>query len=282
MKRTMLPILAALLAGAVLTVMTIPAGAQDASHAKADSDVTLQVAGLSVAKARPNDKYNRSMAFGLPTGTAVHFAIDGGTRYFIEMDKDRSQLTAFTDDKGTALAKPSKASAFGNKWMPFSPNISDDGNQVFFSVRSKKLPADGAKTLTVKGSFTLLAGKGEKNAKSEFTLKDGEAVRLGTIDATLENVKESSFGRTKAALTLKSNSSFAAIRSVVFHDTEGNEVKSRRMGTYSTGMFGKKTYGLSFGLEKDLRDKKITVKVTYFSKVENVVVNVDEKINLGL
>ncbi|MFW5817214.1 MAG: hypothetical protein ACOCWV_01640 [Planctomycetota bacterium] len=282
MKRTMLPILAALLVGAVLTVMTIPAGARDASDTQADSDVTLEVAGLSVAKPRPNDKYNRSMAFGLPRGTAVHFAIDGGERYFIEMDKDQSQLQTFTDDKGTVLAKPSKASAFGNKWMPFSPNISDDGNQVFFSVRSKKLPADGTKTLRVKGTFTLLAGKGEKNAKSEFTLKDGEAVKLGTIDATLENVKESSFGRTKAALTLKSNSSFAAIRSVVFHDTEGNEVKSRRMGSYSTGPGGKKTYGLSFGLEKELVGKKVRVKVTYFSKVENVVVNVDEKIDLGL
>ncbi len=281
MKRATFPILAVLLVVAGAAVI-VPAPAQNTSDAKANDDVTLQVAGLSVARARPNDEYNRSMAFGLPTGTAVHFAIDGGTRYFIEMDKDNSQLKTFTDDKGTVLAKPSKASAFGNKWMPFSPNISDDGNQVFFSVRSKELPADGAKTLTVKGSFTLLAGKDEKTAENQFTLADDEKVKLGTIDATLENVKKSSFGRTKAALTFKSNSSFAAIRSIVFHDAEGNEVKARRMGNYSSGIGGKKTYGLSFGLEEDLRDKKITVKVTYFNEVENVVIDLDETVTLGL
>jgi hypothetical protein len=278
MKRAALPISAALLAVAVLAGV-LPALAKD--NSKAD-EVSVSLAGLSVAKARPNDKYNRSMASGLPTGTAVYFAIDGGKRYFIQMDKDKSRLAAFKDDKGTVLAKPSKASGFGNNWMPFSPDISEDGNQVFFSVRSKKLPASGSKTLTVKGTFTLLAGKGEKSATATFTLADDEKVTLGAIEATLENVKKSSFGNSKATVTFKSNTSFASIRSITFQDAQGNEIKHRRMGSYSSGFAGKRTYGKSYGLEKDMLGKKVTVKVTYFSEVEEVPVQVDQAVSLGL
>ncbi len=274
---------AAILAAAGL-LCTLPAMAQDATG-KADpsAKIDLKVGGLSVARAREGDEFNRSMAAGLPVGTGVYMMAKSDEHFFIEMDKKNSKLSAFKDDKGTVLAKPGNATGFGqDNWMPFSPDISDDGHDVYLSIRSKKTPADDATAIDLKATLALIAGKDPKTDKVKVTLKTGEKVTLAGVQVTLQKVGEAKWGRSKVEVTFNSTESFAKIRELKFLGSGGNEIKSRRTGSSRIGAFGKTTYTQSYGLEQDVAGQAVTIQVDYFESLETVPVKIDKKITLGL
>lgn len=251
------------------------AAAQTAGKKKAKAAVSI--GGLSIARPVKGDKFGRSMAFGLQAGTNVSLRVSIPGLQIIELDRDVSMLRKFTDDKGTVLAKPGKGGGFKSWLGPFA-HIAEDGHSCAPSIRSAKLPVAGAARLTVDATLALVCGESPKTSKCEVALKQGAAVKLGPIDAKVSEIGKPQFGQMKAEVTFTSSRSFEAIRKLVFLDSGGKEIKSRRAGGGRTTIAGASTYSLSYGLARKV--DKVTIKVDYWGGIEKVSVPV--KLNFGL
>ena len=284
MKRIALPFVAAALGAIALTiVLALPSPkssvAADQGESRPAGDTKVKVAGLRVARPDKNDKYGGSMAFGLQTGVGVFVRIEQPGRQIIDLDEKASNLKAFTDDKGTVLGKPGKP-GFGDSWLSGFPHIADDHQSCTPEILSKKLPAAGARELTIQGTIALVVGSNEKTAKIETVLKKGKKVKLGPVDAEISEVGDPDWGDKKLVVTFRGSESFDAIREVIFKGPDGKVIESGGAGSSSMTMGSKSVYTRSFGLAKKV--DKVAIEIKYFDKLETVKVPLDLKVGLGL
>jgi len=261
-----------------LAAVSFSASADD--EKKADGKASIEAVGLTIAKAKPGDKFGGSYLIGRPAGVAIILRLVEPNRSIVALDAEASRLTSFVDDKGTDLSAPKKgASGFGSDWLGSFPDIGKDGHSCQFEVRGH-LPAKGAAKLSLRAEIVYRCGTGAETIASTTQLTKGAAFPFGPVNVTIDEVKDASWGQSKMTFTLKSDKTFEAVKSVTFLDAEGKEIKHSAMGSGRMG-FGKKfTYTRSFGLHRKV--EKVTVKVEYYSKIETVRMPLDLTVGVGL
>jgi hypothetical protein len=281
MKRIeMISVSALVVAVLVMGVLASHGSAADApAVTKTESKPSVIVGGLSIARAKKDDKFGRSMAFSMQAGTNVSLYVSMPGKTIIELDRNASKLTKFTDDKGTVLAEPGSAKGF-ESWLGSFPHIADDGHSCAPSVGSKKLPAAGASALIIDATLAFICGEAPKTVQSDVSLTKGTPVKLGTVAAKIRKVGEPSYGKMKSSVTFTSSQSFDTIRKLVFLDSAGKEIKSRGSGHGSSTFGSKKTYSRTYDLAKKV--DKVTIKIDYWGKIETVTVPVKLNVQMGL
>jgi hypothetical protein len=281
MKRIEMISVSVLVAGVlVMGVLTSHGSAADApAVTKTESKPSVIVGGFSIARAREGDKYNRSMAFGIQSGTNVSLYVSMPGKTIIELDKEASKLTKFTDDKGTVLAKPGSGKSY-ESWLGTRPPIGNDGHSCAPSVRSKKLPAAGSSALILDARLAFICGDQPETAQWDVSLTKGTPVKLGTVAAKISKIEEPTYGKMKLNVTFTSSQSFRTIHKLVFLDSAGKEIKSRGTGNGSSTFGSKKTYTRTYGLAKKV--DKVTIKIDYWGKIETVTVPVKVNVQMGL
>ncbi|HDY66088.1 MAG TPA: hypothetical protein ENH84_07660 [Phycisphaerae bacterium] len=292
--RRILPIflIAALVSGLIYAPLC---RAQDETGTKPqDPEVKVEVVGLSIAKGDPNDKFDRSVVRGLPRGTALHFAITDKTRFFTRFEKESAKIELFTDQKGTDLLKPS---ALNKAKMGLLPSVSDDHHTAMFSMTAPQTPAPGAKEIHFRGKVVVETGVDEKTEEQKrLLLKEGSEITVGPCLFKIKNIQ--AFGENNLQITLTSDKSHSAIKTIEFIGADGKKIKTRKTGQSSVGWDKNKTYDLYYSLtkekEKGPKDKTapkgaekmmselVTVRITYFTKVDKLEVPIDVKVGLGL
>jgi hypothetical protein len=267
---------------AAVLVMGVLAGHGSAADApaatKTESKPSVILAGFSIARPIKDDKYNRSMAYGIKPGTNVSLYVSIPGKTIIELDKEASKLTKFTDDKGTVLAKPGDGKS--QSWLsPFS-HIAKDGHSCAPSVRSKKLPASGASALIIDATLAFICGVQPELAQcDDVSLTKGTPVKLGMVAAKIKKISKPTYGKMKLNVTFTSSQSFDTIHKLVFLDPAGKKIKSRK--TSSSTTFGSpNTYTRTYQLEKEI--DKVTIKIDYWGKTETVTVPVLLNVQMGL
>jgi hypothetical protein len=282
MKRIKMISVAVLVAAVMVMGVLARHGSEANAQAapKTESKPSVIVGGLSIARAKKDDKFNRSMAFQIKAGTNVSLYVSMPGKTIIQLDRDASMLTKFTDDKGTVLAKPGSGKSFGS-WLGTFPHIADDAHSCAPSVRSKKLPAAGASALTIDATLAFICGDAPKTAQCDVSLTEGTAVKLGMVAANIIKVGKSTRGKMKFNVTFTSSQSFDSIRKLVFLDSAGKEIKSRYAGGGKHSAFGStSTYSKRYELEKKV--DKVTIKIDYWRKIESVTVPLKLNVGLGL
>ncbi len=243
----------------------------------------LIVAGLSVAKPDLKSPHGESLAKGLNAGTKVYFVLADKERLFTQLNKDESKLTSFVDDKGTNLleSKTKKKSRYGRRGGIDSwPKISKDGHSLQFSISGPGTPASGAKEILVKGKIVVELGGGEKTAEQkDVELRIGSEIKAGPAPMIISKLGKG-WGKWKFQIELETGSAYKAIKKIAFFDEAGKEIESNKSGWSSSGSKEKKKYNLTYNLLKMVN--KVTVKITYFSKLEKIAVPIDRKIGVGL
>ena len=281
MKRMKMISVSVLVAGVlVMGVLASHGSAADAPAAtKAESGPTVIVGGLSIARAKKDDKFGGSMVFGMQAGTNVSLYVSMPGKTIIELDRNASKLTKFTDNKGTVLAKPGSAKGF-ESWLGSFPHIAKDGHSCTPSVGSKKLPAAGASALSIDATLAFICGDQPETAQWDVSLTKGTPIKLGTVAAKIRKVGKPSYGKMKSSVTFSSSQSFGSIRKLVFLDSAGKEIKSRGSGNGSSTFGSKKTYSRTYDLAKKV--DKVTIKIDYWGKIETVTVPVKLNVQMGL
>lgn len=276
--------LGALMAAAPEAPTKAPAKAPAKARTKPAAKTKVSVVGLSIARAKPGDKYGRSMAGALSAGTHLYLQIVNDDKFFISLDKKGTTLEIFADDKGLELALPGPAERWELRWLGTTFNaISADGHTCSLSVKgTKRTPTPGSKTLNVKATVSILCGSDEKFAEQkDLPLKVGTKITVGPVPMTIKKVSEEKWGKEiKTRITLESNKSFDPIKQIKFFDADGKRIPGSRIGRGRHGMFGKYIYTRTISLSGKVDEA--TLKMAYFGKTEKLKVAVDVSVGLGL
>lgn len=273
MKRTVI------LASAGLVIVALVSGtlAVKASESGAGGWNVL-VAGLSIVRPDPAEKFGGSMVSGRPSGTEVHVRITTKALTFVRVNKEASTLQQFADDKGQTLAKPGPGE-FSGGWLAW-PKIADDGKRLQFQIASKKMPSAGAMKLLAKAKLAVLCGSGVKTSQQAATLKVGQKVAIGPIPVTIEKVGKPDWGDEKMAVAFKAQQSWAAIRKLTFIGPDGKEIESNVGSTMTSSFGGRQIVTKEYRLKEKV--SQVTIKTEYYEKIQPVTIPLNLNVGLGL
>jgi hypothetical protein len=244
----------------------------------------VEVVGLAVTKADPNSKFGESAVPGQMAGTHVHVRIAAPGKYLVGLDEEACALESFTDDKGTVLAKPGKGRQFGESWLWGFPRFSDDRQSCVVSIQSKACPAAGATAVKIKAGVAMLCGSQEKTAEQkDVALKAGTKVTAGPIPMEIASVEARSGGEPATEVRFKGEApeaDLAKLKGVTFLGADGKEIPSQSTGRMNMG--GDKKVSFEYGYELKGSPKQVTIKITWFDKVETLTVPVNATVGAGL
>lgn len=248
-------------------------------------DVKVEVAGLQVTgkgytAEGEKDGFNSVRAFSWHAGTRVGLLVTSSEKSIVRLDEDKSKVTSFTDDQETDFTKAK--GRFGKKGAEFGMSSeSDDGKAIVTHVESPGLPKKGAKALTLKGDIVVALASKSKEVKSGVTaLEKGTKLVVGENAFEIESAGKPDWGDEPLQITLKSSVSHKDFKGFHFYDAGGDKIESKRSSSGSMGMFGKRTYTVSFNLKKKV--DKVVLAVDAWSDLEVVKVPFDFTIGAGL
>jgi hypothetical protein len=216
----------------------------------------------------------------------------------IEMDQGKSRLKSMKDDRGTDLTPKGdrrRAQAIG--WV----FPAEDGRSMRFRLQNQNaIPARGATKITAKAELALVCGSDLKtDERKDVPLQDGAAANVGPLkmkiakvtELTPEPDKEKEGALIFAPARLKgARMSFRlttgkepegrymdCIRTITFLNAEGKEIRHKARSTWTYG-------GKAYMKEYDLARKvdSLTIRVSWFGKIETITVPVEVTAGLGL
>lgn len=249
-----------------------------------ETGVTVEAQGLRIVKP-PVGGDQKLRAFNWFPGTCISLLITSPQGGLLDIDRNASALTAFTDDKGKDLTKPEDEKQRFHRKAEFatSPTISEDGKACITEVKAPGVPTKGASLMTVTGKLTLVTA----TEKQEFTaegvaLKAGSEIKAGAIPFTIKEAAEPKWGSKDYpwSVTLVAKKDLTSIADIAFYDAAGKKVESSR-GSSSRMSFGSNvTITQTYRLKAKLDTAKVVV--TYWTDLKKVEVPVNLKVGVGL
>lgn len=223
----------------------------------------------------------KAAGFGTPnTGTRVAVRLDLVGQKLISIDREKSKVDSFTDDKNTDLLK---AAAAGGR-----PAKGTIGLERAFTNRSPNtvtflapgVPTRGATGVRIKGTLIAVVGKEEKEfKKKEVSLKDGIDLEFGTI-----KLLKSNFGGRDERGTRATYEGSRPIISIALLDSDGKEIASRSVETLGpppAAGLGRPRYRTTLMVTGEAVDN-CEIRVKYYNSTEEVKVPVDLQVGPGL
>lgn len=239
------------------------------------NDIKVSVAGISIARPKPNDEYGQSLVMGRSPGVEVHLRIESPTLHIIKVGESKGKTPKFTVVGGKALSAGERFSDFG-----FFSQIEEGGKAVTIPFSAAEIPPAGTGKLQVQGEIILTTGADPSTAEQKIVLKAGQKVTLGTIACEIEEVSEDSFGDAGTIVNFKSTQSLEMLQELAFVDEAGKEIESSGAGTSSFGFGGDMTYNTSYRLAG--KPENVVAKVKFFKSTKDIPVKIDRTISLGL
>ncbi len=239
------------------------------------TDVKVTVAGISIARPKPNDEYGQSLVMGRSPGVEVHLRFESPTLHIIKVGESKGKTPKLSVSGGKELSSGERFSDFG-----FFSQIDEDGKAVTIPFSAAEVPPSGTAKLQIQGEIILTAGADPTSAEQKILLKAGQKVTLGTIACEIEEVSEDSFGDAGTIVNFKSKQSLEMLQELTFADAAGKEIESSSAGTSSFGFGGDMTYNTSYRLAG--KPENVVAKVKFFKSTKDIPVKVDRTISLGL
>ncbi|HUW58456.1 MAG TPA: hypothetical protein VMZ92_17605 [Planctomycetota bacterium] len=272
----------------------------------ADRSVEVRLVGLEVTGGA-----NSSSISVEGSCTSLKFIAQRKGWHVIGIDKTSSRLVSFTDDNGTDLAAPYRRNVIRELatdiavdptnprgmlrtlrrkdptwWVMNEERTVRRGVPAYaFALASSRLPAKGARELTVDARVTFILSKGESTARrTDVDLTPGTILQFGTLQlhvvavpSDVEKPEGRCFGLQWAHPGLNLDKRIVAIR---FLAPDGAEIPSS-------------TFYSIFGWDEGNREtstnlyvlpeepEKVTVEVTWFEEDARVTVPVKVRSGLG-
>lgn len=255
----------------LLLLAAVPLHAQQAK---------IDVLGVSVGK-KLNDAQKAVFMF-TNEGTRLQMTISLPGRTFIGEARDECKFGQFTDDKGTDLFAPLGHAPDADDWLgSFGPKFTADGKLCGLQIEAPGLPAKDAKQLQFAGTLVLRCGMMPKTVEQKnVALKKGAKITAGPVPFQILKVTPAG---NETKFELKANKPLDRIIKVAFFDAAGKEIKNNIEGYESGSIFGNYEITQYYVLSRKMApNAAVTVKVTYFEKVENVTVPIKVEADLGL
>ena len=241
----------------------------------------LQVVGEGYAPESEGKKMGQELrAFNQSSGTKIALLVKSKGKTIIGMNEDDSNVVVFSDDKGTDFTKVKRR--FSRKSVGFGfPRLSEDGMALIAEVESSGIPQKGAQSVLLKGALLVSVASKSTLSKSEVTeLKKGVKLTVGEQSFEVTKSGKPQWGDDPWSIELKSNVSHKAFKAFKFFDAKGEEIKADKNGSSSMGMFGKRTYTVTFNFARKV--DKIVLGLDGWTDLEVVKVPFDVTVKVGL
>ena len=197
--------------------------------------------------------------------TSITLIVKQPDKRIVSIGFARTKITTFRDDKNT---DPKRLQRNRDLFMN-SATLFKDG-RISLDVKSNILPATGATKLFVKGAVALEVASDEKVLEEKnFKLQAGVTARLGPIQVESKGFQN---GQTQVDVYFTTN----ILKSVQFLDKNEKVLPMKRVGFGGFGVQFHENFALTGKIEA------VTVRVTYFSKTQTVIVPLDLSVGLGL
>ena len=250
----------------------------------ASAEVKMSVAGLQVVddgyKVEGEKGSAELRAFNWHRGTRVALLFKSEGKSIVKLDEKGSKLSVFGDGEGTDFMKAK--SRFSSKPYRFErSDASSDGKALLTTVETEGVPKRGAASIVMEGEASILmASKSELKKSKKVALKKGSKFVVGEHRFEILSVKKPDWGDDALQIELQSKVSHEDFKSIKFYDGEGKENESNQNGSSAMGMFGKKTYTVTFSLKRKV--KNLTMGLDTWTDLEVVKVPFSLKVGAGL
>lgn len=197
--------------------------------------------------------------FNWTRGTTVALLAHVSAGGLLYLDEDASEITSFTDEKGTDLLKGDSNSRPDFGW----PKVSEDGKACALEITSSVLPAKGATELRAEGTLVLVrATKKETHTVTGVALAKGTKFTVGNIQFEVTKAEDKSWPDIALDIKLKTDADLSAVAAIRFLDANKNEVPWKHLGSaMMTTPDGKTTSEIEFGLTQKREIVDIAVDV---------------------
>ncbi|MFT6862941.1 MAG: hypothetical protein ACJAVK_001502 [Akkermansiaceae bacterium] len=252
----------------------------------ASGQLDVSVAGLQVVgegytpEVADKEMFQELRAFNWKAGTKVALLVKSKGKTIIGMDEEGSTVTVFSDDKGTDFTKVKRR--FSNKSVGFGfPRLSEDGKALMAEVETAGIPQKGSQSIILKGELLVSVASESSLSKSVVTeVKKGAKLTVGKQSFEVAKAGKPDWGDDPWSIELKSNVSHKDFKAFKFYDAKGEEIKADQNGSGSMGMFGKRSYTVTFNLAKKV--EKIILGLDGWTDLEVVKVPFEVTVNAGL
>jgi hypothetical protein len=220
---------------------------------------------------------------GMGPGTRLALVVSRPSGGLIDFNSRAAHLTTFADDKGTDLLTAPKPPTGERPSACIGSIITDNGAAASVSIDSPRLPAKGARAITIRGVLVFRVATDQAAAEqADVPLAQGAEVTAGPYHLRIDELSKRDEPGNSAAvsLTLRAHQELWTIASITFLDPAGKEVPAFKC-SWSNGGDGDnpqayQTYNLA------RKPEHVTVRITYWSNPRNIQVPVDLTIGLGL
>ena len=237
------------------------------------SSITAHATALGVRKDLPPKKKERFMM--TPPGTTLDLTFLSPARFILGVDAKASKLDQFIDDKKTKL---DTSTGFGApNWMAGLITYGPEGDRCTVQLNAQSAPSKGATKVSVKGTIVLKCGAAEKTIEQkDLAIKKDAETTAG--DFTIKVIAE---GSDFSGPAIQIISPERVVKNTKFFDAKGKAIELLTT-PYWHNVFakGKTLIAINYNLTKKI--DKLSMQITYFSKVEDVPVPFDVSVGLGL
>lgn len=252
-------------------------------------DTKVEIMRLEIARPAPpaaeSKEEDDPAGIGIPMGkegTTIHLLTKNPKVRIIGIGDKKSRVASLTDDKQTNLLRSKEDDRFGGSMFgPLQAHIAPGGHQCELEIKAPRIPARGAAKIQLDATVVLLCGAEEKTVEQQgLALKKGSKLTIGPVPMTLGPIEAARFGEAKQVVTFESKQPLNAIRKVEFLAADGRPIKHQAMGSGEGGFNDDITYSVSFGLMQ--KADSVTLRLTYYSKVEELSLPLKMDVGLGL
>ena len=243
-----------------------------AARAQDTSDRTLKgewkVVGLAVTKPGPPDvKLGVSVRDGVQLTAILRLPM----RTIVVVDEMQSKISTFTDDKGTDLFKTAAVRVRPPRIVS-EEAISGEYAKLIFHAPSS--PARTATRIRVKGAVALMVGEKEEVVKKQdVSLKKGIDLGFGIVQLNDRPIGDLNSAIYKGSRPLKLANFFTITDREIPVRTNSSSLVNRNA---AKGEFSTYFHGLPRGIDR------CTLHVTYFERLEQVILPVELDVGLDL
>jgi hypothetical protein len=243
-----------------------------ASHARAQATKT-EVLGIRITK--KGYKGQQTMRpFNWFPGTSVAVLVSGDEAGMITLDRDKSKITKFVDDRGNDMMK--EKPRFGG-FIEMSPDISSDARACLLEVQSRQWPAEGSKAILIEGTLVFVFAEGKETRKAaDVAARKGAKFKLGDIPVEVTRSGKPRWGNKPMDITLKLTKGHDKIAGIKFLGADGKEIKSNRYMRSTSGSVSQWTYSL------DKKVQKVTVVAELWKGLKTVEHPLKLRVGVGL
>ncbi len=241
------------------------------------ADAKISVAGIRIGEKVPEGVKDILYVHG--EGTRLMMYLEKPGQVFIGVERDACKFELFTDDKGTDLFGPLGHAPDADDWLgAFGPKISENGKYCCLEVQAPGLPAKDATKIRFSGTLMLNCGSAPKTVEQKnVPLKKGSKITVGPVQFDISSVKPDGNG---LIVDLHARKSLERIIKFAFFDAAGKPIGGTRDSMESSYMLG--IYNITETYKLSRKVPSMTVKISYFDKVENIAVPVQAETGLGI